>query len=255
MGARVRQFFDAAEQAGGMIGKMRLASMTRVTSTQAASIEDTPEVIARFEDALAKLQKEFGAKPVPVSSSHPQDRVPSSPKPNGDAQLLRRRLATVQELLTQRALFLGDAVETSRRVNESATSCLDVERVSVWLLDKDRTKIRCLDLFVRTSRNHSEGVELFAKDFGPYFAALQSERTIAANDAHTDPRTSCFSESYLRPLGIGAMLDVPIWANGRMVGVVCHEHVGGHRSWNADEEVFAASMGALVALALERQKS
>jgi GAF domain-containing protein len=110
----------------------------------------------------------------------------------------------------------------------------------------------CADLFERSKAKHSTGVELKAKDFPSYFKALLRERTIAAEDAHTDPRTACFSESYLKPLGIGSMLDVPIWAGQKMVGVVCHEHVGPKRRWTADEESFAYLMSSYVALAVER---
>src|SRR6185295_7685556 len=140
----------------------------------------------------------------------------------------------VAELMSQRALFLGDVEKTVRRVDEAAASTLDVERVSVWVLDAGRTKITCLDLFERTAAKHSAGVELFRKDFEAYFAALESERTIAAGDAHRDPRTSCFSAPYLKPLGIGSMLDVPIWVGEKMIGVICHEHVGAKRTWNSD---------------------
>ena len=41
-----------------------------------------------------------------------------------------------------------------------------------------------------------------------------------------DARTSCFSAVHLEPLGIGSMLDVPIWVQGTMAGVICHEHIG-----------------------------
>lgn len=253
MGMIVRRFFDEAEQAAGIVGKMRLAYLTRVTSTQAASIEDTPDVLARFEEAMVRLQQELGTSVPREPTSGMSFRRPS-PRLLDDASTLRRRMKSLQDLLNQRALFLGDVSETSRRVTESASSCLDVERVSVWLLDSGKTKIRCLDLFVRTASSHTAGTELFAQDFPAYFKALETERTIAANDAHVDSRTSCFSEVYLRPLGIGAMLDVPIWAHGKMVGVLCHEHVGEQRPWTEDDETFASSLGALVALALERQR-
>ena len=64
-----------------------------------------------------------------------------------------------------------------------------------------------------------------------YFDALMTERCIAAEDARVDPRTSQFTEGYLDPLGIGAMLDAPVFARGQMIGVVCHEHVGEARRW------------------------
>ena len=126
-------------------------------------------------------------------------------------------------------------------------------RVSVWRVDPQVTKITCGDLFERGPATHTSGLELKAQDFPAYFAALKEQRTIAAHDAHTDPRTSAFSAPYLTPLGISSMLDVPIWAAGRMAGVVCHEHVGPARLWTADDERFAYLMANLIALALERR--
>jgi len=40
-----------------------------------------------------------------------------------------------------------------------------------------------------------------------------------------------------------------------MVGVICHEHVGPMRTWDADEERFAYLMSTLVALAMERTRA
>jgi GAF domain-containing protein len=51
------------------------------------------------------------------------------------------------------------------------------------------------------------------------------------------------------------MLDVPIFANGKMIGVVCHEHTGSKRKWTSDEENFAYLMGNIVGLALERAQA
>jgi GAF domain-containing protein len=124
----------------------------------------------------------------------------------------------------------------------------------VWRLETNPTRIRCLDLYERAHRRHSDGVELLESDFPTYFRALATERTIAAHDAVRDPRTSCFADSYLRPLEIEAMLDVPIWVDGSMCGVICHEHVGGPRVWNADEETFAYLMSSYVGLSLEAQR-
>jgi PAS domain S-box-containing protein len=84
-----------------------------------------------------------------------------------------------------------------------------------------------------------------------YYAALVSNRPVVANDARTDPSTVEFRDHYLIPLGITSMLDVPVWLDGRVVAVVCHEHVGPPRTWTAEEVGFALSIGNLVALTLE----
>lgn len=252
MGDRSRAYFDEANRLGGLVAKMRLASMAQLTSTEAATVEDTPELIARLDQAIERLRQEFRG-----SSSSRHEVAPgmiSQPRASADeTRALRRHLSTYVELMTQRSLFVGDVDATVRRINEAASTTLDIDRVSVWFLDPERTKITCADLFERSTGQHSSGVVLFATDYAPYFKALETERTIAANDAHRDPRTSCFSAFYLTPLSISSMLDVPIWVNGKMVGVVCHEHVGPPRVWNSDEETFAYLMSSFVALALERR--
>ena len=250
MGKRLVQCFTEADRLGGLVGKMRLASMAQVTSTEAAAIADRPELVDRTERALEVLRGDF-AKTGP-SSSMPTREVASAPLGDAQAQVLRRHLSTYLDLMAQRSLFLGDVKETMRRVTEAASSTLGVQRVSVWLCDERKTKIACADLFDAAGAKHSAGTELLAKDFAPYFRALETERTIAAHDAHIDPRTSCFSASYLRPLGITSLLDVPFWLNKRMLGVICHEHVGPKRTWDRDEETFGYLMANFIALAYER---
>jgi PAS domain S-box-containing protein len=130
-----------------------------------------------------------------------------------------------------------------------------VERASIWLYDELRTGIECVELYERGPRRHSRGMILSAADFPAYFRALEEERAIVATDAHEDPRTREFSDCYLQPLGIGAMLDAPVRVRGRMAGVVCHEHVGGPRQWTFEEESFAASIADLATFILEAAES
>jgi signal transduction histidine kinase len=164
------------------------------------------------------------------------------------------RLLEQQEVLLglalQSDLFRGDIDTALRTITEAAGECLTVARTSIWVYDTDRTLIRCLDLFDRDNGAHSSGVELGEVDYPAYFRALARERAIAAHDAHEDPRTREFSDSYLRPLGINSMLDAPIRVHGVMRGVICHEHVGPQRTWSAEEQGFAGSIGDLVALAV-----
>lgn len=164
---------------------------------------------------------------------------------------LREHTRVYVELIAQKTSFVGDLEATVKRVTEAAAKTLGVARASIWLYDATKTRIDCADLFESAEQRHSSGLSLEAKDFPTYFEALLAERTIAAHDAHTDPRTACFSEPYLRPLGIQSMLDVPIWVHGEMVGVLCNEHIGSPREWTADEENFAYLVANFVALAKE----
>jgi len=243
------RLFEEASGLGGLVTRMRLASIAQLTSMEAETIEDRPEVVQRVQAALDEIRKmphaarEDKAAPSAVQTRAGEDQ----------SHMLRRHLSAYLDLMSQRSLYLGDAEATIRRVNETASLTLEVQRVSVWHCDAEQTKIWCVDLFERDRAQHSGGTELLARDYGSYFRALRAEGTIAAHDAHADPRTSCFSESYLKPLGITSLLDVPILMGRKMIGVVCIEHVGPKRFWTKDEETFAYLLSNFVALALERQ--
>ncbi len=166
------------------------------------------------------------------------------------------------ELLSKQNVVLADF---SKRLNpergnlqslmgeltRAASATLDVARASVWMYGEDDSFIQCLDLYDAGPDRHQGGQRLARVDFPSYFRALSEHRAIAAHDAHRDPRTREFSQSYLAPLGITSMLDAPIWLEGRMVGVICHEHVGAPRTWTPEEERFAASVADFASLTLE----
>jgi two-component system sensor histidine kinase/response regulator len=164
------------------------------------------------------------------------------------AERLRTHNRVFIELMSQRSALFSEPLAAFGRVTEAAARTLDVARASIWFYDQAKSGITCIDLYEKDAKKHSDGVSLAAKDFPAYFRGLLEERTIAADDAHTHPMTREFSQVYLTPLGINSMLDVPIWVEGEMVGVVCHEHVGPARTWTPDEENFAYLMGTIAAL-------
>jgi len=144
--------------------------------------------------------------------------------------------------------------EALTRISMVAADALEVARVSIWLFNDDHTELRCLHLFDRERKVHESGAILEVEKYPLYFQALEESRTIPADDARTHPSTSEFAVGYLDVLNIFAMLDVPIRREGRVVGVLCNEHTGSHRSWSADEQNFAGSLADLIALVLETDR-
>ena len=136
-------------------------------------------------------------------------------------------------------------------VTQRAVDTLNIERVSIWMLDKNHNEIMCRKLYERDKSNWSSGLILRRDDYPKYFSALENNSVISAYDAHTHPATAEFSEGYLTPLGIGSMLDIPIRRQGHLIGVICCEHVGGKRNWRSDEQGFVSGLSDLVSLNLE----
>jgi len=163
---------------------------------------------------------------------------------------LRKQKEILLHLALRDELHEADLKKALEIICDAAGNHLQVERTSIWIYKKDNTGILCLNLYEREKGKHSEGAELLESEYPAYFQALAHERAIDAHDAHTDPRTREFSKSYLSPQGITSMLDAPIRGGGRMLGVLCHEHVGPARIWRREEQGFAGSIGDLVASVL-----
>jgi GAF domain-containing protein len=144
-----------------------------------------------------------------------------------------------------------DLSERLARFCSVAAGTLDVSRVSIWLFNEAHTELRCIHLFDRTHNAHESGATLQVERYPRYFETLEQCRTIAATDATTDPATSEFTPGYLDQFGISSMLDVPIRLEGRTIGVLCNEHIGPQRQWDAEEQNFAASLADFTALSIE----
>jgi signal transduction histidine kinase len=163
----------------------------------------------------------------------------------------RKQSQTLVKLARSKTFQQGNLNAVLKEITETAAQTLLVKRVGVWLYNEERSKIECIELYDATTKEHSFGNSLSQKNYPAYFQALEEERTIAADDARNDIRTQELSESYLSVLGIKSLLDAPIWLEGRLVGVVCHEHIDEGRQWTLEEETFAGSIADFVALAIE----
>lgn len=183
-----------------------------------------------------------------LTSSPPGTDKEPQPKQSGS---LTRQNEILVSLVKRHIRSAAELLPLLAEITESLASALEVERTSVWILNEDRSILRCVDLFEQSRRRHSTGLELRVADYPKYFEALESARAIDASQTFFDPRTSEFAEAYLSPFSITSMLDVAVWVDGALVGVVCCEHLGQARRWLDSERAFVSSIADIVALALE----
>ncbi len=154
---------------------------------------------------------------------------------------------TIVKITSNPAVINGDFENAAKFITESAANVINLERVGIWLLSEDKKELRCASQYIKSARQHTQGTVLCAKKYPRYFEALNSDRVIDVHDAQNDLRTNEFNENYLVPLNIHSMLDAGIRISGKLVGVVCHEHVGPSRVWTADETSFASEIADQVA--------
>lgn len=187
------------------------------------------------------------------SRPRPPSLVPISPRAAAVEDLLQPYRKLVTRLRRSDTVKHGDVDAAFRQITELAAQVLDVPRASVWRLTQEGQQIECVDMFVRHEAgdgSHIKDIVLGKSSAQSYFEALDAERCIIAHDASNDPRTASL-KGYLEAHSIGAMLDAPVFLHGSMVGVLCHEHVGGPREWEIWEELVAGTLADFIALVME----
>ncbi|MDQ3037623.1 MAG: GAF domain-containing sensor histidine kinase [Myxococcota bacterium] len=135
------------------------------------------------------------------------------------------------------------------RVAGIAARAMDVERVSVWRLDEASGGLRTVLVWDVASPS-PDRCRLVVQDLGAYASMLRQRRVVVADDVARDPATADLIEPYFAPLRVTSTIDAPIYRDGRVVGVCCHEHRGPPRAWTAAEADFAVSVAEVVALEL-----
>lgn len=149
----------------------------------------------------------------------------------------------------------GDPWTAFARGASDVARALGIGRLGIWLFTEDRAAIRSYLVVQPALGEVFEGAVLQRRDFPRYFAALEERRVVSADDARTSPLTAELRHAYLEPLGIGAMVDAPIYREGRVVGVACLEHLGGARAWHDGERAVAvAAAQAYARLAEEAER-
>src|SRR4030095_251269 len=76
----------------------------------------------------------------------------------------------------------GDRSGVLRAITEAAAAPRQVERVNIWMFDRARTLIRCIQAYERGANRHTQGDEILASVAPSYFAALAELRTVDAFD-------------------------------------------------------------------------
>jgi signal transduction histidine kinase len=155
--------------------------------------------------------------------------------------------------LVRRVVHDEDTLEQAfAHAVQLSAETLSVARVGIWLFEHDGASIRCVVQHERGSPpvRSNEIIDLVA--CSRYAAALRTHRAVVADDARNDPQTSEL-KPYFERHGITALLDSPVFQLGEPVAVLCHEHVGGARSWSTYDKHFAATVSDMLGLYLEQR--
>jgi signal transduction histidine kinase len=140
----------------------------------------------------------------------------------------------------------GEASETAlQEILRVDSNVLGVECVSYWRF-RFPSSIVCELGYRQSIKGFDRGLELRGTAAPAYFEEIRRTPILAIEDAPRDERSRDL-RTYLASRHIGALLDTGVRVGGEIVGILCHEHVGGPRHWSEQEQHIAFAIGQIIA--------
>lgn len=160
----------------------------------------------------------------------------------------------LETIAKSRILFSEDTDGVLRDIGQRLANCLGIQRVNIWLFNETRKQLICIANYDNTSSKFSKGESIYEADIPYYYSHLLTDEILVINNIHTNPVTNELKDNYCKEHNIFSMMDVPIFIEGELAGVMCYEQVGKLKKWTEEEQFFVLAINQLVSLVLETRK-
>ncbi|MFV8347536.1 PAS domain S-box protein [Flavobacterium sp. ZB4P13] len=134
------------------------------------------------------------------------------------------------------------------QIIESAAIVSKCNRVSYWKYTED--KIICENLYELQKHTFSKGFILEKEKYLVYFEAIKSEKVISVFDVFNKWEASEFTENYFLQNEIKSLLDIPIFIDGELIGIVCFETTSQNKNWDNEDVNFVRTISDIISLAI-----
>lgn len=124
-------------------------------------------------------------------------------------------------------------------------------RVSYWEYTEDT--ITCTNLF-NTDNHKLNKKTVLKKEYYPiYFNSIKNKTIINAPDVFNQLEISEFTKDAFLKNNIKSMLDIPIFTNGQLTGILCFESTQNKRIWDNEDISFGRTISDIISLAVSSQ--
>ena len=137
------------------------------------------------------------------------------------------------------------------QIIESAAKITQCNRVSYWSYSQNT--ITCEILYNLEINTYSQGLALERNKYPIYFESLLNNTLICATDVFSKHEFSEFTKDYFLQHDIKSQLDIPIFNNGTLSGVLSFENVTSQKFWDNDDIIFARSISDSIAITVMSQ--
>ncbi|WP_229335616.1 PAS domain S-box protein [Flavobacterium sp. ALJ2] len=124
-------------------------------------------------------------------------------------------------------------------------------RVSYWKYTEDT--ITCSNFFSIDNHKLNKRTVLKKESYPIYFDSIKNKTIINAPDVFNQLEMSEFTKKAFLKNNIKSMLDIPIFTNGQLTGILCFEATQNKRIWDNEDISFGRTISDIISLAISSQ--
>ncbi len=150
-------------------------------------------------------------------------------------------------------IYSSDRITALEIISKKCAEVMQTERVGIWFFSKNGDAI-VEELTITKGEESSRGSILKEDDFSVYFKRIKEEAVVLVRDTYEGPFSSKSFEDYVVKRGVHAILDVPIFSDGLMIGIISIEKKASPRDWDELDISFATIFSDFVGRIIESEK-
>ncbi len=168
-----------------------------------------------------------------------------------ESQLLQNEI--IIKLSTSKFDKIRSISDKLNEIISSAAHGSKANRVSLWKFERDF--LLCESIFIADTNEYKSGEKLSLNDFPKYCDAIKKGLFLLTNDVCNDSNTSELAASYFIPKGVTSLMDISIWVDGNIFGIVCFELTNEEQKWEEYDLSFAKYIVDIISKEIEADKS
>ena len=234
----------------GSIGLVQVVSaMTKEVSSISPSqlqIEQLQKQVQSLEQQIDVLQTQLDQ-----STSQSQELVtkPATEQVSKPAPIDYG--STLNELSQNQAIYQGKTTTAFSLIVKAIALTLQVERVSVWFLQEQKSELKCGISYELSSDEYTQGQRIEVIEDPAYFCLLNIEGTVDRQTQRKNPKLQKLVDSYLATLGIASLYNCFIYRGEQAIGLISLEQTQESRQWSGEEIAFVRAVASLALVAME----
>jgi PAS domain S-box-containing protein len=155
---------------------------------------------------------------------------------------------TINQLYTTNFSEFESESEILKTILKETALSIGISQAGYW--EFEASGLKCKKQYNTIQNFFEDGEILDRENFSNYFQSMESGQVIVSNDVQENIDLAEFRNNYFKKTKIKSMLDVPVFINGKLIGVLCFENIEEKRNWDAEDISFARTTSDIISIAI-----